>query len=267
MLLVHTVPLPPDTATALVTLQADIDMLHTYAERVAAAKRDFPAKNKKGNAIFDAVKDVLTAMCAGRRRCMYCEDSAADEVEHVCPKDLYPEVVFAWMNYLYACGPCNSPKGNKFEVFSTKTGIIVNVTRPPKAPVTEPEQGDPVLIDPRRDDPFTFMRLDIRDTFHFRPMHARGTKEFDRAEYTIRTLHLNDRAHLPSARQDAYVQYRSLLHTYIVQREAADASRSRTVKVLHRTHHPTVWAEMKRQHEKIADLRALFKAAPEALTW
>ena len=33
-------------------------------------------------------------MCAGAKRCMYCEDSAADEVEHHLPKNLYPEFVF-----------------------------------------------------------------------------------------------------------------------------------------------------------------------------
>ena len=55
---------------------------------------------------------ALSAMCHGPRRCMYCEDSAADEVEHFRPTDLYPEFVFAWMNYLYACGPCNVRKKN-----------------------------------------------------------------------------------------------------------------------------------------------------------
>ena len=47
---------------------------------------------------------------------MYCEDSVADEVEHFRPKDLYPDVVFAWRNYLYACGQCNGGKNNRFSI-------------------------------------------------------------------------------------------------------------------------------------------------------
>ena len=102
--------LPADAADALAELQRDIDARLTYRERVAAGKSAFSSKNRRGDATFDKVREALTAMCAGRCRCMYCEDSAADEVEHFWPKDLYPEHVFAWLNYLYACGPCNGPR-------------------------------------------------------------------------------------------------------------------------------------------------------------
>ena len=100
-------------------------------------------------------------------------------------------------------------------------------------------------------------------------MHARGSVEFDRAQYTIETLHLDDRDHLPAARRDAYEQYASLLHRYVFKTmaQAAQESRARTVAVLRRTYHPTVWAEMKRQRSLLPELRALFQAAPEALEW
>lgn len=266
MIRIEQTDLPPATASALVAFQQDIDALPTYAERVAAAKEKFESKNKRENAVFKVVRATLTAMCAGRCRCMYCEDSAADEVEHVWPKNLYPSLVFAWLNYLYACGPCNGPKKDKFQVISHKTGTIVDVTRSPRAPVTEPEQGRAVLIDPRTEDPLSFMRLDIKGTFLFAPSHPLGTTERERAAYTIQTLGLNARDLLPDARRDAYVHYHSLLHSYVVQR-AAPHQRGRTESVLRRTHHPTVWAEMKRQHQDIAELRALFGAAPEALGW
>ncbi|MDC0685598.1 hypothetical protein [Sorangium atrum] len=269
MLHVPPVTLPTTPAAALLSLQADIDALPTFAERVAAAKTRFSSKNRKGDTTFDAIKEVLTAMCAGRCRCMYCEDSAADEVEHFRPKDLYPEVVFAWINYLYACGPCNGPKNNRFQVLSAKSRTIVDVTRPLKAPVTEPEPGDPVLIDPRREDPLTLMRLDIRGTFLFRPIPSKGTHEYERANYTINILHLNERDHLPGARKDAYEAYCALLHRYVLKKKASASAEylARTESALRRTHHPTVWAEMKRQRDEIPELRALFREAPEAMQW
>ena len=53
--------------------------------------------------------------CApGARRCGYCEDSDGDEIEHIKPRDLYPEKTFAWENYLLACGQCNRSKSSRF---------------------------------------------------------------------------------------------------------------------------------------------------------
>lgn len=37
--------------------------------------------------IFADVRRVLDEMCSGPRRCGYCEDSCADEIEHIRPKD------------------------------------------------------------------------------------------------------------------------------------------------------------------------------------
>ena len=56
---------------------------------------------------------------------MYCEDSVGDEVEHHRPKNLYPDHTFLWDNYLYACGPCNGPKNNRFAVFDVRRLYLV----------------------------------------------------------------------------------------------------------------------------------------------
>lgn len=104
--------LPSEALTKLAEYQQEIDALPDYAARVERAKASWKTRNRKGDPTFDAVKQSLTEMCSGARRCAYCEDSLADEVEHFRPKDLYPEVVFAWANYLYTCGPCNGPKNN-----------------------------------------------------------------------------------------------------------------------------------------------------------
>lgn len=249
--------------------QAAIDALPDYAARVEQAKASFGAQNRKGNTTFDAVKKALTDMCSGARRCAYCEDSAADEVEHVRPKNLYPEAVFVWSNYLYACGPCNGPKTDHYAVFAHASGVRTEVGRPPKAPILPPVPGDPVLIDPRTEDPCALLALDLRDTFWFVPRAARGTREYDRAEYTIKTLGLNKRDYLPKARQQAFKDYKAHLAQYRASlAEAAPERRLRRLEQdIRERGHPTVWAEMKRQHDRIPALRELFRAVPDALTW
>ncbi|EYF07435.1 Hypothetical protein CAP_0188 [Chondromyces apiculatus DSM 436] len=72
----------------LKTKQAALDEITVYEQRVTKAKTAW--KNRDHDR-FAPVREVLRNMCAGNSRCMYCEDSAADEIEHVRPKSLYPE--------------------------------------------------------------------------------------------------------------------------------------------------------------------------------
>jgi hypothetical protein len=109
---------------------------------------------------YDTVRAVLTEMCSGADRCMYCEDSAADEIEHVRPKSLYPDQTFVWENYLYACGRCNGPKSNSLGVLGSQRRAVVAIERRRGEPITPPEPGRMLLIDPRREDPPRFPRLD-----------------------------------------------------------------------------------------------------------
>jgi len=249
--------------------QATVDAAGNYGARVAAAKRAWTARNTSRNATFSAVRAALTKMCSGARRCNYCEDSVADEVEHIRPKNLYPDRVFAWMNYAYACGPCNGPKNNGFAVFTVDTGTIVDVSRTKGAPIAEPAAGDPVLIDPRSEDPLSYLFLDIEDTFYFAPAHPQGTREWQRADYTIRLLRLNDREYLVAARREAYASYRARLREYRAQRDqGVDASHLKRLREgLVTMGHPTVWAEMKRQREHVNELREAFRAVPDAVDW
>jgi len=253
----------------LCALQDEVDAAGAYAERVAAGKRLFELRNRRGNPVFDEVRRALEQMCSGAVRCAYCEDSRADEVEHVRPKDLYPEVVFFWGNYVYACGPCNGPKRNHFGVFVAGRSEIVELARKPHAPIVPPVPGDPVMIDPRVEDATRLMVLDLRDTFLFTPIAARGTRDYDRADYTIRVLRLNLRPELARARREAYGDYLARLHQYQVERDR-EAPRAE-LDVLRdgiRWHrHPTVWREMQRQRDHHTDLRALFASIPEAATW
>src|SRR4051794_35300208 len=74
--------LPDDAYRGLADYQKTIDDVGFYEARVAAAKKEFRRRNTKSNAVFNAVRTSLDLMCSGARRCGYCEDSVADEVEH-----------------------------------------------------------------------------------------------------------------------------------------------------------------------------------------
>ncbi|MBE2283120.1 MAG: hypothetical protein IAE77_06640 [Prosthecobacter sp.] len=251
--------------------QAEVNALASYAARVQAGKQRFKSRNTKRNATFNHVKDVLSQMCQGARRCSYCEDSVADEVEHIMPKDLYPEGVFEWDNYLYACGPCNGPKNSEFAVLAGAPRKLVTVTRPDGAPVTSPQAGSPALINPRTEDPLHFLFLDLLNTFAFDVRNAPAVTDDDRlrADYTLRVLHLNDRDYLVKARRTAFGTYRARLGEYVTQKQngAAQAILDRHRDELLEVGHQTVWREMQRQQAMYPVLKALFDAAPEALAW
>jgi uncharacterized protein (TIGR02646 family) len=253
----------------LAAWQQEVDSIADYEGRVAAAKRLFSRRNRKTNPTFRAVRQTLTQVCCGAKRCGYCEDSQADEVEHFRPKDLYPESVFDWENYLYACGPCNGPKNNRLAVFAGPARAFTEVSRPPRAPIVPPIAGDPVLIDPRHEDPTDFLWLDLKATFFFLPSSPPGTEQRRRAEYTIEVCGLNARDALPAAREESYVSYRERLIAYRSRRDRGESRH--TLRMLSegiaRMAHRSVWLEMKRQRETFTDLRRLFQQAPEAVEW
>jgi uncharacterized protein (TIGR02646 family) len=268
MIQISELPLKKSALDKLAEYQQRIDQEPDYAKRVELAKKAFSRQNKKTNATFKAVRSLLSEMCSGSRRCMYCEDSCADEVEHIQPKDLYPESVFVWENYLYACGPCNGGKSNKYAVFDATTGKLTEVNRKSTDPVAPPIPGVHVLLNPRKDDPLNFISLDIIQTFNFIPSLRLNQADRERAEYTIEVLALN-RDILPPARHEAYLSYRAKLREYAEEKAAgAPAQELLPLKAaLLQCQHPTVWHEMKRLHAKIPKLKELFDRVPEALTW
>jgi hypothetical protein len=208
-------------------------------------------------------------MCPGAMRCVYCEDSALDQVEHIAPKDWFPELVFVWDNYVYACGPCNRWKSDNFAVFVHATGQLTHLERERNAPVLPPEPGDPVFLNPRVDDPLAYLQLDLLSTFYFGPILPLSTREGQRADYTIEVLGLNERDELPVARADAYENYCARLAVYVYEKAhgAAQSELNWLRDRLLRSNHPTVWREMVRQQATIPKLSDLFVQAPEALVW
>ena len=126
--------LDAETLRRLRGYQAEVDAACTYAEEVEAGKILYDRYS--GNVVFRAVRNRLAVMCPGARRCGYCEDSVGDEIEHIKPKNLYPERTFVWENYLLACGQCNRGKSSRFSVIVC--GALVDVTRRRNDPVLRP---------------------------------------------------------------------------------------------------------------------------------
>lgn len=249
-----------------------------FDERVAAAKEEWGGKNgnKAKRAAFDEIKTLLTEACWGARRCNYCEDSIADEIEHFRPKDWYPDVAFAWSNYLYACGPCNGPKSNRFPIFPIAgSATVQELERKKGAPVVAPPAGDAVLIDPRVDDPTKFLFLDIQGNLKFAPRGdlPPGSRERERARWTIEVLHLNDRDDLLEARKTTLSALRAALVAAFAAKMAPGAIPagadpiSDARRTVEGTPHRFVWEEIVRHRAVVPLYQKLFAGVPEALSW
>jgi len=75
--------------------------------------KTFPFGKKYDN------KDVkLFLKKAHNNKCCYCETKLATDVEHFRPKSIYNWLIDDCENLLWACGACNSKKGNKLPVHS-----------------------------------------------------------------------------------------------------------------------------------------------------
>ncbi|MCK6576656.1 MAG: hypothetical protein L6Q98_00985 [Anaerolineae bacterium] len=260
--------LPAAAQTELQRYQQEVDAEPDYAARVGLAKDRFSGRNRKDNPVFQEIRGALTEMCSGANRCMYCEDSCADEVEHIKPKNFYPEAVFVWENYLYACGICNGGKNDSYAVFDDATAQILPVSRKHGDPVVPPPAGRDVFLNPRQEAPTRFLILDLRGTFAFLPYPDLHASDQQRAKYTIDVLNLN-RDVLLRARRNAYGNYRNLLELYALKEEQGkpDDELEALKETRRLSPHPSVWFEMTRLWDKIPELTALFQRVPEALTW
>lgn len=266
MLQLKNKPLTPEAAFLLQQYQQQVDAKATFAERVAEGKRLFAQHNKKTNAAFKVVRGNLAGMSGGTMRCNYCEDSNANQVEHIYPKNYYPEKCFDWENYCYACGPCNQPKSDKFAVFENDTNEEVNLKELQED--TPPPDGQVLLLDPRAEDPLKCLFLDTKDTFKFVP-YQEGEKDIRRAEYTIEVLGLNSRSHLVRARKVAFDNFKARLFEYVHKKEAGERPEvlQPLVDSLRSEHHQTVWHEMIRQRALHPEVDDLLNRAEEALKW
>jgi hypothetical protein len=252
-----------DALAALLRYQAEVDREADYPSMVGKAGELWDMRCN--NAVFLRIRGVLLQMCT-EEQCMYCERSVANQLEHFKPKAFYPEVVFSWANYLFICNPCNINKSNRFAVFSAVSGDRVDIRRKRGETVREPERGQPLLINPREEDPLDLLMIDLLGTGTFVPRAAAGTHDWIRAEYTAtELLDLNNPGHR-KARQNAYHKFRIALGEYVKARDDGRAT-DNCVGIVKESCHRGVWAAMKRDRGLIAELQTLFDAAPEALEW
>jgi uncharacterized protein (TIGR02646 family) len=258
--MMHIKPVKP-VASDLLALdqkQNTINAFQNHSDRVAEAQSLW---RKKNVALFSRLRSGLAAAQKPRTFCQYCEQSEESAIEHIYPKAYYPERTFFWTNYLLACTRCNSTyKRDKFAVFFSDSKGKVDIVTLTTAP---PPQSKPVFIDPRSEKPLDYIRLDLQTGFFIPDITFDLTSpSFIRADYTIDALALN-RNDLPRCRRNQFLIYCQKLDAYI---SATQGKRAIRADILDDPH-PTVWAEMKRQHSLIPKLKTLFTAAPEALNW
>ncbi|MBP2295305.1 hypothetical protein [Azospirillum rugosum] len=272
--------LDPLTKAHIEDLQRQVDSLARYPQRVAAAKRLWAAKTNTpaGKAAFLAIRTELKRMCFGAVRCGYCSDSMADEIEHILPKSFFPQHAFDWDNHLFACGPCNGGEKRDQYAYLDRRGVLKEVVRKRGAAVRAPGKGVHALINPRTEDPRHFLELDLMSrlpngtydvgSLHILPRLDLSAREWTRADYTVRTLGLN-RDPLPRARRTAFRNYKARLREYVEDKATgkAQADLDTMRDGILDMDHPLVFVEMQRQQSLLPPLKALFDAAPEALSW
>lgn len=168
---------------------------------------------QQDNQAFKEIRAKLEAMATGLQRCMYCEDSAATDIEHFWPKSKYPERAFSWTNYLLACSGCNS--NHKREQFPLD------------------EADTPLLIDPTAEDPQEHLVLSVT-TGKFRPK-KRGGQESSKGRNSIGVFGLG-RDQLERGRKNAWIALPALLLRYGDARLRGDTKLANGVEQTVREH-------------------------------
>ena len=105
--------------------------------------------------------------------CGYCECSCKGEVDHFRPKSRFPESVYEWSNWIFACHDCNQAKGDKWPV----VGYV--------DPCTVSESSRPE----------TYFTFDTK-TGEIVPLKGLDSDSWDKAQGMIDDLRLNGRHHL-----------------------------------------------------------------------
>lgn len=261
MLTILKCTISPSDKMDLDSRQAEINAQATFEESVNLAKLRFDQKPKP---LFTRIRAALQSVSGDLVRCGYCEDSCADEVEHVWPKNFFPNRTFDYTNYLFSCGICNPAKSDKFSVRHNELWIDLPSQRKVSGFVVPPS-ANARFIDPLTESPLDFLWLDIvGGTLMFVPIHDEGTLEYDRADFTINTLRLNRKV-LVEARKNAYQGFRDRIFRYVECKLSNEdqAELDRRLFDLRRAPHQTVRMEMSRQLGLIDKLHQQIDSALE----
>jgi len=279
-----------DAQKMLDFLQRKVNAKPTFKEKTKKAGSLWEGKSSTGlrRAAFEEVKNTLTQMCVSVEICNYCEQSEANDIEHIYPKSLFPGKAFEWENYLLACKQCNTAyKLDAFAILDVNDDIfdIPRGSEPPN------ERG--AFINPRLEDPSVFMLLNA-ESFKFEPLPGLSKSNLNKAKKTIEVLQLNDRDQLVESRRAAaiyFYQRMDLLMKIMASNSIAEIEAfltpyddliddtlplaeiqtgikngfRRDVKLYP---HPSVWYSIK-TIESVTNTKwqAIFQAIPEAIHW
>ncbi|PVD11675.1 HNH endonuclease [Streptomyces sp. CS207] len=144
---------------------------------------------------------LLERMAPGVHRCMYCGDSLGTDIDHFEPLSRNPHRAFEWINHLLACSYCNSNK--KRDQYPCDSS------------------GDPLLIDPTREDPYDHIRL-VFTTGKYIPRSPKGVA-------TIEVFGLS-RISLERGRASAFIRNKSMLRDFNGQLIQGNSSAVEEVK-------------------------------------
>lgn len=234
---------------------------------------DHPARAKKARALFESkdnkafreILDHLTKLAPGeqddRGYCFYCEHDRKAAIEHIAPLSHYPEKSHDYDNLILACFVCNSiKKSDKFAVFDATRTAVIEFNHAALGN-NSPPPGDVVFLSVRLEDPFLFLHLDFQ-TGIIQPRNGLNHVDFLRADFTIRTIGLNDDA-LPTRRREYFDMYWRRLELLGLAVQSGDADRALRIQdSLKGALHPTVLREMRRQHPDFPALAEIMGRVP-----
>jgi len=216
-------PLSAGASAHLDELQADVNTQVDRGIQYNCASRLWRGRKSGNNLEFWAeTGDKLAAKHPRLGLCQYCEYDRSSPTEHFFPQKHYPERTFRWDNYLLICAYCNSVcKGEKFAVFNPNGSSSVFHLPITRRTYPIPPTDDAVLINPRTEDPQSFIIIDVV-TGMFLPTPGTDARGKEKAAYTIDLLHLNSNDNLVRYRRKAHEGYVQKLEEYVKVQAALD---------------------------------------------
>jgi uncharacterized protein (TIGR02646 family) len=273
----------------LTNLQAVVDKETTFEMKASKAADLWETKGSAaGKRSFKVIANTLSEMCVFVNVCNYCEQSEANDIEHIFPKSFFTHSAFLWENYILACKQCNS--GHKLDKGFVLDGgnDLVALKRG-----IEPPFPTIAFINIRTEDPNDFMILNPT-TFKFDILDNLSKADYNKADATLSILELNTRSTLLEARKSAARHYYEMLERLIRIKESKSIEELQGVlnplddkfdftkqledikseiienfRIYISTYqHPSVWHSIKRIQSHIhPKWKIIFDSIPEAASW
>lgn len=175
------------------------DELPAQLQQQLDRRRDADAawNSLRGSQAERQVKQTLAD--AFHSKCGYCEKIEADTVDHFWPKERYPARTWDWRNYVLACDQCQ---------------------RTYKRDQDPVDDGQRQMINPRYDDPMTFLYFD----YETGAVVARRDSDecYHRGHLTIERLGLDRRSQLQDERRRRLVDVLDGMRRVITDVDARD---------------------------------------------